>query len=510
MLARNNPVTDALDRHVIVDWKTPGREFLDLFADVYPELTFLESTAFDALVDELSNECPDACFDDLAAFAGEHGHSLWELDPGSDTHLLALVPVLREREFIAHWTHSAGRSQYASPPVRLGCGAAGASTPVRVRTLERKPRPALVDDRWDFDGQAPMPQDGDDEQLVHPWHDEDQQEQQRPTLWDVTRWPPRQIVSREVLEQIDRCAHFHPLYASGAERWWDREVRLGKKTAPRRELVRIRSLEPYADEVVADLSHYPRCEWPKVTGCGASVFVAALEPGGGPGRRYRLQRQVGALVETWFESITPVVCLPLGPDDVLVHGGHVHPTWISHGAAVEVSALPRDLSEASAPFALSAHELVYFTAVRRSHPEVANVDERRLRMHRFDLRTGRHRSAVLEDLFANQRLDLVKRSVRYQHCGGDIQAQRGHGTWWILNYSSQEFGKKDLAWMWNCHSDDVLRIGPELFPRLEPEFGYLPSIDRYVARADSALLLLREFAALRPHLRPVELRWTDA
>lgn len=497
-----------LDRHIGVDWKTPGAEFLGLFADSYPELEFLNDDAFESLIDDLANASPDECFDSVAIHLDSHGYTLWSLDPGGDTYLLAIVPRAKANKVVVHWCGSEGEIGSGAEPLRLG--PAPSVKPPTKRA--RKAAPDIVEELISFEDMAPSIASNGDLAVVYRSSDGD--DRPAPVLWNVAQWPAREMTAPQMLREIAERRVSFPIYGRSGEYWWYRHVPIdGEGTSFRAEIVRIGSLEPYSVEVVHDVSHGSTAAESLVQGCGPCVFLLAPDAQSG---HHRLKRYAGGSIaatreDVWFESTSSFAFLVLSADSVVVYGGEHGPLWLSSSSrASQVFDLPDDIDEVASPFAISSHEFAYFTQISHPNPEDGRFTEDRLQLHRVDVRSGRRRSAVLEDLVTDRRVDFLGAGkIRYRTFCGHLRICPGHGPWKVLNFVSRQHGKKDHAWLWNTETDEVLRFGPDLFPRLEPSFMYLPAAGRYVAETTYKLRRLAAFELLRPHLKAVRLDWVD-
>ncbi|WP_367861846.1 DUF6630 family protein [Pseudomonas brassicacearum] len=88
---------------VHIDWKTPGGELLGLLQHYYPDIGVFAGPEFEALLDELSNEMPEVCFEALATVLARHGFDLWNLDAGGDDYRPVIFPVDQREAFAQHW-----------------------------------------------------------------------------------------------------------------------------------------------------------------------------------------------------------------------------------------------------------------------------------------------------------------------------------------------------------------------------------------------------------------------
>ena len=91
------------DPLVHIDWKTPGGELLGLLQHYYRDIDLFIGQPFEALLDELSNEMPEICFQALANVLAERGYDLWNLDAGGDDYRPVIVATDQREAFARHW-----------------------------------------------------------------------------------------------------------------------------------------------------------------------------------------------------------------------------------------------------------------------------------------------------------------------------------------------------------------------------------------------------------------------
>ena len=91
------------DPLVHIDWKTPGSDLLGLLQHYYPDIGVFAGPGFEALLDELSNEMPEVCFEALAPLLAGQGYDLWNLDAGGDDYRPVIVPVAQREAFARYW-----------------------------------------------------------------------------------------------------------------------------------------------------------------------------------------------------------------------------------------------------------------------------------------------------------------------------------------------------------------------------------------------------------------------
>lgn len=500
-------IEDEFDRCLVVDWKSPGREFLDLFADTYPDLAFLAGEAFKAMVDEQANESAEDCLPVLAAYLAQHDHALWNLDPHSDTFALAIVAMADEEAFLAHWQEASGDGGIGIEPERIDAPD-DASCGEWLLQGERSARPMLIAQTLAFDDTAPRLDSGlafDLDQFTP-----DHEPAASLMLVDLQAWPPSATPALAMLAQFLASRRFAAVHSHGQEHWWVREAHAVGKAKPRRELLRVKSFEPWVADMIQDGTDFPGREWPRVAAHGETVFVVHAERTGARNWHYRVQCHRDYRGETWWEGNPAPTMLALAEDRLLVFEADGTTRLLASGQPAREIALPRGLQQAESPFAPAPDTLVCFTRVKAAHTEGTGCGEDRLRMHRVDLRTGHHQSVVLDAMVCERTLEANAGPFTYRSFGGFLRVHHGHGSWWILNYVSRLFGRKDHAWWWNSETDEVLRFGAHLLPRMEPTFVFHPGSGGYVAQTFSSLHRLVDFETLRPHLQPWSLHWSGA
>jgi hypothetical protein len=136
-----------------------------------------------------------------------------------------------------------------------------------------------------------------------------------------------------------------------------------------------------------------------------------------------------------------------------------------------------------------------------------------LQMNRFHLRTRVHQISVLEGLWAEQTINLAiykddpPNKIKHRSFEGFLDIRKGHADWWVFNYVSNYFGKRDLAWLWNAKTNEIIKLQKNMFPRLEPRILFLPELGRYVAEDSCNLILLKEFTELYDSESKQVLQW---
>ncbi|WP_434675350.1 DUF6630 family protein [Pseudomonas sp. D3-10] len=100
------------DPLVHIDWKTPGSDLLGLLQHYYPDIGVFAGPGFETLLDELSNEMPEVCFEALAALLSHQGYDLWNLDAGGDDYRPVIFPSDQREAFAQHWQSPRGEPRF--------------------------------------------------------------------------------------------------------------------------------------------------------------------------------------------------------------------------------------------------------------------------------------------------------------------------------------------------------------------------------------------------------------
>ncbi|WP_241176948.1 hypothetical protein [Pseudomonas chlororaphis] len=172
------------DPLVHIDWKTPGGNLLELLQHYYPDIGVFAGPVFEALLDELSNEMPEVCFEALAPALAGQGYDLWNLDAGGDDYRPVVVPVGQREAFAQYWQGQRGEPRFTASLIK----------PPKPAAVERKPaKPTRGKVKWlqevhDYPGATYVPEHN----YRNGWAamTEQDEDQWLCFLIDYNQWPP--------------------------------------------------------------------------------------------------------------------------------------------------------------------------------------------------------------------------------------------------------------------------------------------------------------------------------
>jgi hypothetical protein len=315
-------------------------------------------------------------------------------------------------------------------------------------------------------------------------------------LIDCNRWPPAEVDISALRPEVDG-ANLLLVGAEGDKRYWRHllqeglpgtgdmfqyEVSVGAHTEPLGPPVRgdFHHLDCIVNDGVLYGLHRldDSADWP-VRRC-----VARVDRGG---------------VTVLLAPGQDVVLTNLGPGRVLVSAGTPHMTaldealyWLwdeSRNAPLSgphrYPAIPIQPYEALAW--LQRDEILFCSKTGKPHAHNMVGQEHTLQLHRFDVLTGAHTSALLEGF--GTRLKVGPAVL--QSFEGKIDIRPGGAGWWILNYMTQMPGKKTVCWLWHRDRNAVLKIDAADLRGLDVlAVLYAPGLDGYLVSVPNAVLRL--------------------
>ena len=467
------------DPLIHVDWKIPGDELLALFQHYYPEMAVFCGATFDALLDELSHEMPEVCFQALAPLLAAHGHDLWNLDAGADDYRPVIVPATQRQAFARHWQAAPGKLRLS--PTRIAAPEpAAAPSRSRKRTLDwlqdrhDYPGPTYVHDDQYRQGLAAITEQDEDRWLCF--------------VIDYNPWPPMEHDMLEHRTDGVDGADLQLLDAQGARTLWKRCVVRGQRHGEDRyryETCEGHTVEPFGPALE---------QWPPFEP-GAHVINAGIferQRLYEPGHLTRVWHITASTSEVIFEYPDDLTLLPLDDRRLLIlqHNG-LH-GWVWHADAPHALTSTRPLPVqggrlTDAVVHLGGDEVLLFSEGTRPNLEEAGYQETVLLAWRFNLMTGTTGRAALDGFGSEVRQEtrlLVtqpSRRITLRTFHGHVRASRGHGAWWVWTYHSQTPGTQTLAWFWNQDSHQVLKLSSRDIPRIRPCVRYIAAQDRYLA-----------------------------
>ncbi len=478
---------------VHVDWKIPGGELLALLQHYYPDHPAFSGAAFEALLDELSNEMPEVCLQTLAPVLRSHGYDLWNLDAGGDDYRPVIVPSAQRQAFATFWqTEHGGLALEPSliepePPVPSAPKTAKRSKLKWLHEVHNYPAPTHLEAYNYRNGWAAITEQDDDQWLCF--------------LIDYNPWPPTE---QDMLEQrsdkIDG-ADLQLIDASAQRSLWKRRVKSGAYS--RDDLFEYETRQGQSIQRFGPAgAQWPGFEEPCVVADGELFERQRLYE---PTHLTRLWRITANSSEVIFEYPDELTVLPIGPRRLLFLPHNGSQCWVFNQDTgqhrLNAHPLPvneRLLAEASAY--LGGDEILLFSEGERQNVENSAYQETVLLAWRFNLQTGATTQAVLDGFGSELRQETrifvsqPKLSITLRTFHGQLQVARGHGDWWVWNYRTNTFGAYTLAWWWNQRSNQVLKLSSRDIPRIKPVIYYLPSQDRYLALETDFVARLPAFA----------------
>ncbi|WP_273820830.1 hypothetical protein [Pseudomonas asplenii] len=485
------------DPRLHVDWKIPGGELLALFQHYYPQISVFSGAGFEALLDELSNEMAEVCLQALVPLLAQQGYDVWNLDAGADDYRLVIVPVEQRRAFARYWEKDHGEPRLT--PILIGAQQPSVPEPDKARGKRRKlnwrqevhhyPGATYVDETHYSNGWASIT--------------EQDEEHWQCFLINYNPWPPTEQDMLEHRADGTDGADLQLIHASPERSLWKRRVKRGERHGEDRfryETCQGQAIQPFGPAGV----DWPEFEWATLV-MGSRIFERQrlYEPE----HLTRIWRITADSSEVIFECPDDVAILQIGPRRLLFMQYNGPRCWIwdeeQPGQAAAARSMPAGgAQDWASSLYLGNDEVLLFSQGQRQNPEDAGWAERVLEAWRFNFVTGSASRAVLDGFGSEIRqqtqyfVTQPKRTITLRTFHGRVQACRGHGDWWVLNYQSNSFGTRTIAWFWNQSSNRVLKLSSRDIPRVEPTIRYLPTQDRYLAFERDFVARLPAFAEL--------------
>jgi hypothetical protein len=481
---------------VHVDWKIPGNELLALFQHYYPDNPVFAGADFDALLDELSNEMAEVCFQALAPLLLRHGYDLWNLDAGADDYRPVIVPTPQRQAFAAYW--ATPHDDFELTPTLI--------EPEPVAAPESKPNAKRSKLKWLQDvHEYPGPSQVQAYNYRNGWAaiTEQDEDQWLCFLIDYNPWPPtEQDMLEHRTDGVDG-ADLHLIDANIQRSLWRRQVKRGDYS--RDDLYEYETRHGDALQRFGPAGvQWPEFEDPGVVVDGELFERQRLYE---PEHLTRIWRITADSSEIIFEYGDELTIVPIGPRRLLFiqHNGpqcwiwnqdSPHPTTATHPLPAQEGAL----REATAY--LGGDEILLFSESGRQNREDDRYHETVLLAWRFNLQTGATRKALLDGFGSEVRQETrifttqPKRSITLRTFHGQLHVSKGHDDWWVWNHRSNTFGTHTLAWWWNQRSNQVLKLTSKDIPRVKPPIYYLAAQDRYLAFETDFVARLPVFAQL--------------
>jgi len=326
---------------------------------------------------------------------------------------------------------------------------------------------------------------------------------------DLRQWPPTFELVHQI-EQDDTAGLFPRLAAADGEatlwQWCDLDEGGG-------EQLRIRRDGAWATFGPADACH-PRANHSSdeshLWHDGWFWCVRCV----GEARRWQISRTSSTTTEIVYEDPNPPGHLhALGNGRVLLMGESFYRIWEA-GGMEEARPLPVSTRAPHAVACLGGNEILYFDHfVREVLPPWWR--DQVLRAWRFDVVTGTCRCADMEGFgvqYNARPLEIdgtveKRKSMSAQESG--IHVERGHGDWWVINYSENVLGVHTIAWFWNAATEEIVKISSKDIPRWLPNIVYVREMGRYLGLDHDGLIRLPEFETIRATNGGGLLTWSE-
>jgi len=484
------------DPLVHIDWKTPGSDLLGLLQHYYPDIDVFAGPGFEALLDKLSNEMPEVCFEALAPVLAGRGFDLWNLDAGADDYRPVIFPSDQREAFAQHWQSPRGEPRFTPILIEPQKPAVTEHKPAKPKRGKLKwlqevhdyPGPTYVHEYNYRNGWAAITEQDEDRWLCF--------------LIDYNQWPPaEQDMLEQRTDEVDG-ADLRLIDANARRSLWRRQVKHGDYSADDRFKYESRRGDAIEDFGPAGLQ-WPAFEEPCVVVDNEIFERQRIYE---PKHLTRIWRITADSSEVIFEDSDELTILPVGGRRLLFMQHNGKRCWVWNQdtqQAIVAKPMPTEAYKLRASTAyLGGDEILLFSEGARQNVEHSGYQETVLLAWRFNFITGAKSKATLDGFGSELRQDtrlLVtqpKQVITLRTFHGQLQVARGHGDWWVWSYRANTFGTHTQAWFWNQRSNEVVKLTSKDIPRIKPEIRYLPSLDRYLAFEADFVAKLPEFSEI--------------
>lgn len=479
-------------QHLSFDYSSTASHVLRMLSSEF-DYPCLKTEPFEDLIETFANDLAEHCFKPLAALLAPHNLELWQIDFAEDTVRLAVVPTARVESFKAYWSdeflHDPEHAAHFKPTLRR-------IVPVKMREIgSNKAKQTLALDvirlpaapELDIDCSiALMRSPGSD----HPDND---------SWFDFAVWPPAKLSMPAQIEDPDFARRWRPVYQRGQHNIWScRELpqRGGSADKASFKLAQVGDMNTWPVSWLGGEATLPGRPG-KVAWAGGLLVCVSCETDSRGKHWYCVTAASEHDTHIWHCSRQPLHVYPVpGAARCIIIDGDAHLAMaagpVSQGDFLR---LPKPLYNPGAGVvALGGDTVVFFTGTKA-----------RLRMHRMDLATMEHKTCLLKH-FGHSGVD---RGTHYSSFGS-LEVRPGHGDWWILNHKSDQFGKIDIALMWNAATDESFVIEQGDIKLEQPTILYQRALGRYLAVRGESVALLRDFQAAYDRKEKQALQWESA
>lgn len=471
--------------HISFDYNSSGSYFLSMLRETF-DYPSLQSDAFEDLAGMFVNDLAEHSFKALAALVTVDGLELWQIDFAEDTLHMALVPAAGVEAFKAYWSegfqadpdearHFKPRLRRIQPAKTAPARPAKPALALIVETVHLPAEPDIAIDR----GISLLRSHYSD----HP---------DNGTFFDFACWPPAKLPLPGYAEDADFARRWRQLHRDGERNIWTCMEPKGAG-APAFRLAQIDDMVAWAPAWLCGGASVPGHD-DDVKWMRGGAFHVRDEPDGRGRPAYEAMVIRSGAPESWYGSRKALHVFPFGDAArcVIVEGDSLIAIAEGPITADDFVRLPKPLcNPAEGVIALRGDTVVFFTGTKS-----------RLRMHRLDLATMAHETCLLKH-FGHSGVD---RGTPYSTFG-NLAVRQGHGDWWILNHKSNQFGKIDIALLWNAVTDETFVIDQGDIKLDQPTVIYQQGLGRYLAVRGESVALLREFDEMYEGREKVVLEW---
>jgi hypothetical protein len=492
------------DTHIHVDWKCTGNDIFGLLQLEYPDLPCMHNKKATVLFEELARDGAEVCMGALAAHLENYDLALWNLDDGSDSYRLAIIPLDQTDEFVAHWLNAGitedDDESFSIEPEKIE------PKPFKKSKGSKSKKIVFIEDSFHHLDYGSILS----EQTPFCWaRDVDDQDM----LLDVSVWPPHKI-NIPPAEIANARIKLIPFYQSPTFNLWKEETNYDKKkNVSYFKIVDLRSTETLQRDDWSEPGRIFENIYEPAAVFGDTVFLNEKKLNSG--HIYRLTKHKTELLYSYDKNDTCGL-LALSDESCLVVRNNKEMRILGgERAQSEFHLLRFEVYGYTSLQLLNADQFFYFSEVRVPHERRPEYIQRVLQLNIYDLTSGMYKCTLLSDFVSEQKLNLkfLKSQpddyITYRSFDGNLQVYRGHGSWWILNHLTNAHGKTDLCWMWNTETDEYIKIIPRDFPREEPSIHYIPYLQRYVASHSCRLDLLTDINAILASKEKYRLQWSN-
>ena len=435
----------------------------------FSDAAFLVTEACKDLEQELAQEDPQTVLEQLGKFAAPHGHMLCSADDGSDGYLLCLVNATGLEALQAYC-----RAE------DFGVEIFGRKVVTKRATQPKVAKAAkvnLVVDSLHFEylfhsfGNTPIAEVAVRSEIAG-------RSGRQSHIADFSHWPPRLYPGAdhtryEAVMSLSESEHM--LIARGKSDFVLHRLSLGEEAI---------ATHPWSGRLAMGDYFY--------LAAGADSVYHAFHGS----KHTTLQKVSGQNTETLFTAQTGrAMGVASHPDGgVCVIGSRK----LFFGGGVELP-LPEPATHLSSCFMPDARTVCYFSERPRTPKHEDWPPEMVLVLNTCDVASANIYSLPLDGFVSHGKIN----GEAFHSFDGSVVVSRAADGWWIVNYVTSQFGKRDVAWLWNARTHKLLRVEPRFLPVKDVVLHYVAPLHRVVAVEHNDIHLLLAFDAFIAHLTAV-------